>query len=93
MSVTILRNVRVFDGGGLTAPSVVVVRDDVIASVADEAAGEGALADPPADADTVDGDGATLLPGLVDAHVHLSARADLGALAQHGVTTGFDMAS
>ncbi|WP_394619445.1 amidohydrolase family protein [Lentzea sp. JNUCC 0626] len=35
----------------------------------------------------------TVLPGLIDAHVHLSGRADLEELARWGVTTGLDMGS
>ncbi|MGI5499702.1 amidohydrolase family protein [Lentzea sp. CA-135723] len=35
----------------------------------------------------------TVLPGLIDAHVHTSGRADLEELARWGVTTGLDMGS
>ncbi|MFD4668134.1 amidohydrolase family protein [Lentzea sp. NPDC058450] len=35
----------------------------------------------------------TVLPGLIDAHVHTSGRADLEKLAHWGVTTGLDMGS
>ncbi len=41
----------------------------------------------------VDGAGATLLPGLIDAHVHLQGEQDLRALARAGVTTACDMAT
>ena len=34
-----------------------------------------------------------LLPGLIDAHVHLQGPETLRQLAEHGVTTGLDMAS
>ena len=49
-------------------------------------AGTAALAGP-----TVDGAGATLLPGLIDAHVHLLSPDELSTLAQFGVTTALDM--
>jgi imidazolonepropionase-like amidohydrolase len=42
----------------------------------------------------VDGAGATLLPGLIDAHIHtVLGRVDLENLAHWGVTTGLDMAA
>ena len=37
--------------------------------------------------------GATLLPGLIDAHVHLRGTGDLEELARWGVTTALDMGS
>ncbi|MFG3100602.1 amidohydrolase family protein [Streptomyces sp. NPDC048182] len=39
----------------------------------------------------VDGAGATLLPGLIDAHVHFLDAGELTALARAGVTTALDM--
>ena len=42
-------------------------------------------------AETIDGTGATLLPGLIDAHVHLRTVEDLRTLARWGVTTALDM--
>ncbi|MGI5131388.1 amidohydrolase family protein [Pseudonocardia sp. CA-107938] len=78
---TAVRAARLFDGvGATTIPDpLVVVEDGRIASVE---FGERAAAPP--DAETVDLPGATLLPGLVDVHVHLAfdAGADpVGALA------------
>ncbi|MDT7800121.1 MAG: hypothetical protein QOI78_3554 [Actinomycetota bacterium] len=80
MSRTALTNVRVFDGTGLTEPRTVVIDGDTIG-------------DDPAGAETVDGGGRVLLPGLVDAHIHLHGRESLEQLARHGVTTGLDMAT
>ncbi|MFI0938484.1 amidohydrolase family protein [Streptomyces sp. NPDC021020] len=74
-----LTNVRVLDGRTLSAPRTVVVDNGVI--------GVSALG-----ARTIDGRGAALLPGFVDAHVHLTDLDTLAALAGHGVTTGLDMA-
>ncbi|MGI5499053.1 amidohydrolase family protein [Lentzea sp. CA-135723] len=74
----IITNVRVFDGTGLTAASTVTLEDGLITSITPDGG---------------DGTGGTLLPGLIDAHVHLTGRADLDALAAHGVTTAIDMAS
>jgi len=42
--------------------------------------------------EVIDGEGGVLLPGLIDAHVHLHDRHTLEQLAGFGVTTAFDMA-
>jgi imidazolonepropionase-like amidohydrolase len=44
------------------------------------------------EAGVVDSDGGTLLPGLIDSHVHLLSSDDLAALAAQGTTTALDMA-
>ena len=75
---TALRNVRVFDGRQLLPPGTVVLDGDRIGSDA-----SGATA--------VDGAGAVLLPGLIDAHLHLDGRPALERLARSGVTTALDM--
>ncbi len=65
-SPLILWNVRVLDAkGAREGPAAVRVEDGRIAAVDD------AQGDPPEDA--LDLDGLTLLPGLVDAHVHVSS--------------------
>ncbi|XVU27731.1 amidohydrolase family protein [Actinoplanes sp. CA-054009] len=91
-----LTDVRVFDGHRLTDPTTVVIDGTVIGTFIDaasDAASNGAFVGAAADgAEVVDGGGATLLPGLFDAHVHLLSPADLDALARHGVTTALDMA-
>ncbi|MEV5414509.1 amidohydrolase family protein [Thermopolyspora sp. NPDC052614] len=74
-----LVNVRVFDGWRLTDPTLVVVEN-------------GLIGQDPAGAERVDVHGAVLLPGLIDAHVHVDDAESLHALARHGVTTGLDMA-
>ena len=80
--VTSLTNVRVFDGQKLGAPTTVVINGETIASVG--AAPTGTV---------VDGAGAALLPGLIDAHVHIDDEAQLGRLIAHGITTALDMAN
>jgi imidazolonepropionase-like amidohydrolase len=77
---TALTNVRVFDGTRLLSPETVVIDQGRITA---DAAG----------ARVVDGGGAVLLPGLIDAHVHLSGRPDLERLREFGVTTALDMGS
>jgi imidazolonepropionase-like amidohydrolase len=66
----LIRNTRIFTGDGKVIENgAVLVRDGKIAAVY-----EGAAPDPEQlKAETVEGAGKTLLPGLIDAHVHLSA--------------------
>ena len=73
-----LTNVRVFDGQRLLEPATVVIDGDRIGG--DQAG-----------AQTRDGDGGVLLPGLIDCHIHLTDEATLAALARQGVTTALDM--
>ncbi|MFD5825957.1 amidohydrolase family protein [Lentzea sp. NPDC060358] len=80
-TVTAIDGVRVFTGDGLGEPRRVHLRGAEI------------CAEETPDV-VVDGTGKVLLPGLIDAHVHISrGREDLRDLAAWGVTTGLDMAS
>jgi imidazolonepropionase-like amidohydrolase len=67
-SEVVFRNVRVFDGRStaLTGPTTVLVRGNTIAAI-----GAGASAAGP-QATVIDGGGRTLMPGLIDAHVHIA---------------------
>lgn len=76
-------DVRVFDGREIRDSVDVVVRDGRIAAV-------GPALDLPDDLARVDGRGQTLLPGLIDAHVHTFGQAQSDAL-RFGVTTLLDM--
>ena len=76
-----ISNVRVFDGSGLTETRSVVIDGSVIGKDPDNAV------------EVVDGQGGILLPGLIDAHVHLHHEGHLKALSRYGVTTALDMAS
>ncbi|AHH18562.1 putative amidohydrolase [Nocardia nova SH22a] len=78
---TALTGVRVFDGTRLSPPRTVIIDGAVIGTETGDAA------------DTVDADGAVLLPGLIDAHIHLHGRDTLEQLAAWGVTTALDMAT
>ena len=78
---TALLNVRVFDGRQLLPPATVVLDGDRIGA---DATGAEVI---------VEGAGAVLLPGLIDAHLHLDGRSALERLVRFGVTTALDMAS
>jgi imidazolonepropionase-like amidohydrolase len=75
---TALTNVRVFDGIGLQPPGTVVIDCGLIGA---DAGG----------ARIIDGHGGVLLPGLIDAHVHLSGAGSLEQLSAFGITTALDM--
>ena len=81
-STTVITNVRVFDGDAVRPPLTVAVRDGLITDDTDQPG-----------AATVDARGGVLLPGLIDAHVHIDSRADLDRCARAGVTTVLDMAT
>ncbi len=81
----VVRDVRLFDGEAVVERATVVVRAGRVV-----AAGPGVAV--PSDLPVVEGRGHTLLPGLIDAHVHIWG----GALAEtlnFGVTTVLDMFS
>jgi imidazolonepropionase-like amidohydrolase len=61
----LFRNVRVFDGksAALSAPTSVLVRGNKIVSIGEAAQSPTAT--------VIDGGGRTLMPGLIDAHVHM----------------------
>ena len=77
----LFRDVRVFDGVGptLSSPTHVLVRGNTIAAIGDDAA------DPAAR--VVEGRGRTLMPGLIDVHVHMTFGAMDLAMLQSPDTT------
>ena len=83
IAATAITNVRVFDGERLREPATVVLED---ATISARTPADGAL-----NADVVDGGGGTLLPGLIDTHVHVDKVPQLEASASWGVTTMLDM--
>ena len=54
-----IKNVRIFDGHGLTESTTVVIDGNVIGDASEEAD------------EVINGYNGVLLPGLIDAHVHL----------------------
>lgn len=79
--ITALAHARIFDGEHVLDATTVTLEDDRIVDVG------GAI---PSQAEVVDARGATLLPGLIDAHVHTSEPALAQAL-RFGVTTELEM--
>jgi len=75
-----ITNVKVFDGNALTDERTVVIDHGIIstATTADR---------------TVDGQHGTLLPGLIDSHVHLLSLSELEHGTHWGITTMLDMGS
>lgn len=81
MRRTAIVNARVFDGIEVVETTTVILEGTRILSVG------GAVPD---DADVVDAAGATLLPGLIDSHVHTSLEG-LALALRFGVTTELEM--
>src|SRR5271156_4571292 len=80
----VIRNARVFDGEKIISGASVLVTDGKIAAV-------GSSIQAPSDARIVDATGDTLMPGLIDSHVHIWNRDVLASAIAFGVTTELDM--
>ncbi|HZJ08262.1 MAG TPA: hypothetical protein VFD39_01080, partial [Trueperaceae bacterium] len=80
----VFADVSVFDGEALLPPTDVLVEAGQITAVGDDL-------EVPDDAQVIDGSGKTLLPGLIDAHVHTFTPAMLQQALVFGVTTVYDM--
>lgn len=79
--ITAIINARVFDGETVLDENTVVIEDQTVLSVGGEV---------PAEADIIDAKGATLLPGLIDSHVHTKIP-QLQLALKFGVTTELEM--
>ncbi|WP_438496621.1 amidohydrolase family protein [Paenibacillus sp. IHBB 3054] len=79
--ITAITNARIFDGENVIRATTVLIEGEQILSVGGEI---------PAHAITIDAKGGTLLPGLIDAHVHTSVEGLRDAL-KFGVTTELEM--
>jgi imidazolonepropionase-like amidohydrolase len=80
----LVHNVRVFDGSHMIRGNSVLVKDGRIAQVGDNLRAEAGTPE-------VDGKGGTLLPGLIDTHVHSYVRPALQQELMFGITTELDM--
>ena len=67
---TLLQDIRVIDGLGNSPQSG---QDVLVADGKIQAIGKSGSLDVPAEAKVIDGDGLTVMPGLIDAHMHLSS--------------------
>jgi len=81
--VTAIRNVRIFDGSKVIPKGTVVFSKGAITAV-------GTNIRIPHGAEIIEGTGMTLLPGLIDSHVH-AFPGDLERALLFGVTTELDM--
>ena len=82
----IIADVRLFDGFEVHTNKTVTVVDGLIQSIDDA----GTVA---SNLRRIDGEGKTLMPGLMDAHTHTQAAEQLHETLRWGVTTVFDMAT
>ena len=80
----VIRNVRVFDGEKLIPNADVAVADGKIVAIGNKVS-------VPRGAEVIDGNGDTLLPRLIDSHVHIWIRPVLERSLAFGVTTVLDM--
>lgn len=87
MSSFLIQNVLVFDGFDIQSSSrTVLVSDGLIQYIGAENS-----IDAPKNVEIIDGSGLTLLPGLIDAHVHVFRGEEEMRLAiEAGITTVFD---
>jgi cytosine/adenosine deaminase-related metal-dependent hydrolase len=80
----VFRTVRVFDGVEVHPRTTVIAVDGRIESMSpDVVVPEGAT--------VIEGEGLTLLPGLIDAHTHSPTQPNLEQWLMFGVTTVLDM--
>lgn len=80
----VVTDVRLFDGERVTQRTNVVVVEGIIRAI-------GGQLDEWRELPRIDGTGATLLPGFIDAHVHVRSADDLRDALRFGVTTVLDM--
>lgn len=81
---TLIKNARVFDGESLLDVQDVFFSGGLICGKFDNSDSE---------VKVIDGTGCTLLPGLIDSHIHLNSIDNLSDAIKGGVTTMLDMAT
>jgi len=80
----VFKDIRVFDGRKIIPQATVVIEGSKIAAIGTNVA-------VPAGAEIIDGRNMTLLPGLIDSHVHVFSPGELRRSLMFGVTTVMDM--
>jgi len=88
MRKTIITNVHIFDGEKVTELKKVTIEDEIIIAI--EPMNTDAVTEV---SEVFDGKGQTLIPGLIDSHIHLTGRKCLEQATDWGITTMLDMAS
>ncbi|GKU24234.1 amidohydrolase [Clostridium folliculivorans] len=78
MATILIKNVKIFNGIECIEADKIVIEDGYITDKA-----EGDI--------EIDGSGCTLLPGLIDAHIHLYQIKNLEEASRYGITTMMDM--
>ncbi|KAK6823016.1 hypothetical protein PG987_014561 [Apiospora arundinis] len=89
MGKVIIKNGHVFDGERYMGPKTVVIEGSQISQEGEGDTGNNAGDD---GSEVIDATGCTLLPGLIDCHVHIRDEDQLASCASFGVTTVCDMA-
>lgn len=79
--ITAITNVRIFDGEKVVSAATILIEGEKITSIGGKV---------PEYATIIDAQGGTILPGLIDAHVHTSVEGLRDAL-KFGVTTELEM--
>ena len=88
MASTLIHNVRIFDGESVISQRGFILFEDGLI----KALGTGEPSQMPKADVVIDGNGNTILPGLIDAHVHAyGGIPELEQALQFGVTTVLDM--
>jgi len=83
-SILVIKDVRIFDGEKIIATASIVVENGKVMAF-------GPSVKIPEGAQVIDGSGKTLLPGLIDAHVHIWGQDKLLQATVFGVTAMVDM--
>jgi imidazolonepropionase-like amidohydrolase len=76
--ITVIKNVKIFDGMKLVNNGSIAIENG---KIADKTEGD----------TVIDGSGCTVLPGLIDSHLHLYGVENLRETARYGVTSVLDM--
>ncbi len=79
--------IRAFDGNRALTGVTVIIRDGIVTEIT----GAGRSPSIPPGTETIPGEGLTLLPGLIDSHVHVFSTEALQQNLVFGVTTVLDM--
>lgn len=88
-----IANVRILENGSFSGLSDIYIVGNMVDRIHEHDEGaDGATSKKFDEVETIDGKGGYLIPGLIDAHVHLRGDEDLALLSKWGVTTGLDMA-